>query len=90
MNPTDSCGRAGLTVPLVSPLSISGPDINETLWIADSLVKVGRIPFGALSGFKAATLTIFVGIKPSFMIGPARGVPASSEKKSKNSKTAKP
>ena len=74
MRPADASGMAALTVPLVSPLAISGPDINETLRIADLLVRVGRMPFGASSAIKAPARTIFVGVKPPFVIGQARPV----------------
>ena len=78
MKPVNTCGTGGLSVPLISPLAISGPDIQETLDIADALVKIGRIPFGTSSGIKGPVLSIFVGVKPPFMIGQARGSPHST------------
>jgi hypothetical protein len=87
MNPVDECEKSGPTVPLVSPLSISGPDLQETMDIADALVKIGRIPFGTVSAIKGPIFTIFVGVKPSFMIGQARGVKVPTKKQAKEKNT---
>jgi hypothetical protein len=89
MKPINTCGTGGLSVPLVSPLAISGPDIQETIDIADWLVKIGRIPFGTTSGVKGTVLTIFVGVKPPFIIGQARGVKTPT-KKPTNKQSAEP
>lgn len=87
MKPANECGMGQLTAPLASPLVISGPDIDETMKLADLLVHIGRV--GGWSGIKAPILTIFVGIKSPFMIGQARGVKAPTKKQSKQ-QTSKP
>jgi hypothetical protein len=52
---------------MASPLVISGPNVDESMKIADSLNRIGRIP--NISGVKAPLLTIFVGVKSPFIIG---------------------
>ena len=37
MKPVNDCGKGQLTVPLTSPMAISGPDVDETMKIADLL-----------------------------------------------------
>jgi len=88
MRPVNQCGVANFPIPgtgdptsaVVSPLAISGPNIQETLDIADMLVKMGRVPFGTTSGYPNGTLMIFVGVKPPFSIGQARGVKVPTKK----------
>lgn len=85
MYPFDDCGESPLTVPLTSPMAVSGPDVDETLKIGDLLNRIGGI--GGWSGVKAAELTIFVGVKPPLMIGQAHGVPAPKTAPAKRRKT---
>jgi hypothetical protein len=87
MKPVNDCGKGQLTVPLTSPMAISGPDVDETMKIADLLNRIGRV--GGWSAIKAPVLTIFVGVKSPFMIGQARGVPI-PKKQTPNKKIAKP
>lgn len=87
MNPVNQCGMAQLEVPLTSPFAISGPDVDETMKLADVINRIGRI--GGWSAIKAPVLTIFVGAKSPFMIGQARGVKASTKKQIKK-QNAKP
>lgn len=100
MKPVDQCGVEDFAIPgvfgnspvsaLVSPLAISGPNIQETLDIADLLVKIGRIPFGTTSGMPNGMLMIFVGVKPPFTIGQARGVKIIEGKQAKKISNPKP
>jgi hypothetical protein len=69
-------------------MAISGPNIQEPLDIADMLVKIGRVPFGTTSGMQHGMLMIFVGVKPHFMIGQARGFPATKTKVHNTAKTS--
>lgn len=85
MNPKDECGTAPLTVPLASPGTISGPDVDETVRLSGLITSIGKLGFW--SGVKAPVLTIFVGKKMDFVISQARGVPV---KKQKSKATAKP
>ena len=94
----NQCGVEDFAIPgpglenqpaVISAMAISGPNVQETLDIADMLVKIGRVPFGTTSGLPNGMLMIFVGIKPSFMIGQARGVKA-PKKKNANMQSAKP
>ena len=98
MKPVNQCGVADFAIPgiadspmsaVVSPIAISGPNIQETLDIADMLVKIGRVPFGTTSGYPNGMLMIFVGVKPPFSIGQARGVKVPTKKQAKK-QSAKP
>jgi hypothetical protein len=91
MKPANQCGIADFTVPgspnfkgspLVSPMQVSGPNPEETVEIGGMLATVGKVPFGVGSGVPNGMLMIFVGVKPPFMIGQARGV--ASPKKAAN------
>jgi hypothetical protein len=96
MKPVNQCGISDFAIPgflsdrpfsaLVSPMAISGPNIQETLDVADMLVKIGKVPFGTTSGMPNGMLMIFVGVKPPFMIGQARGVKAPQAKQPNNAK----
>jgi hypothetical protein len=81
MIPLNECGWGQLEVPLVSPLAVSGPDVEETMTIGFMISNIGKIFGGTTSGIKAPRLTIFVGVKPPFMIGQARGVKVPTRKR---------
>jgi hypothetical protein len=99
MKPVNECGVEDFAIPgiagnppmsaLVSPLAVSGPNIQETLDIGQMLVTIGRLPFGTTSGMLNGMLMIFVGVKPPFMIGQARGVRMPTKKQTKK-QSAKP
>ena len=89
---TDECGRSFFTVPLVSPMSVQGPDDDVMLALSGFISRTGRL--GVSSGpYRNAphslTLVIFVGVKSPFMIGQARGVKLPTKKQAKT-KSAKP
>lgn len=86
MSPTDRCGTARPIPPLVSPLAVCGPDTQEAEDMGTMLARIGRI--GGSSGCKESTLTILVGAKSSFLIGPAMQIVAPT-KKSKSNQSAK-
>jgi hypothetical protein len=87
MNPKNECGWEQLEVPLTSPLAISGPDVDETMKLADLISHIGGL--AVISAIKAPALTIFVGVKSPFIIGQARGVKAPTKKPIKK-QAAKP
>jgi hypothetical protein len=88
MKPVNECGLGPFTAPLTSPLKISGPDIDETVKLADLLLRIGRI--GGWSAMKSPVLTIFVGAKMTFVMGQARSVPTPSQKTPKKKQIVKP
>jgi outer membrane murein-binding lipoprotein Lpp len=68
MLPTlDECGKAGLTPQLIIPLTVFGPDLNESVKIGGLIAKYGA---GAASGYPAPSLIIFVGSKGPVVLGP--------------------
>ena len=71
MNAVNMCGLGALTSSPMTSVVVSGPDPDETEEIGKDLVTVGRLSFGGtVSGVKGSMLTIFVGYKPAFIIGP--------------------
>ena len=93
MRPVNQCGVEDFAIPspglenqpaVISPMQISGPNIQETVDIGGMLVRIGRLPFGAASGMPNGMLMIFVGVKPPFMIGQARSVKMPTKKKTNN------
>jgi hypothetical protein len=89
MNPTDECGKVYPTVPLATHIAIAGPDVQETLSLGGMISRTGRL--GVSSGIKAPTLSIFVGIKAPFVIGPAQPVRKKAPTEKQTSKqSAKP
>lgn len=73
--PQDECGRF---VPVGNPstgVAISGPNIQQTMDLAQILLHTVDLGAGGVvSGIKATELRILVGAKPPFMMGQARGI----------------
>lgn len=84
MQATDECGIGPLTVPIMTPMAVSGPDVQETERIGEIISRTGRL--GVTSGFKAPQLTIFVGVKSPFAIGPSQSANVASNKSKKAGK----
>ena len=80
----DACGRL---LPIGNPLTgvvISGPDIPQTVALAQIILHTSNLgPGGAVSAIKAPELNILVGAKPPFEIAQARGVKAPAKKQAK-------
>lgn len=91
VGPQTACG---LLVSQGNPstgIAISGPNVQQTLDLAQILVQTVDVgPGGVVSGIKAPELSIMVGAKPPFRIGQARGVKAPAATLPMNKKTAKP
>jgi hypothetical protein len=82
MDVTQECGNKWTMGGTSTGVVISGPDVQETMDIARLLLKTANLgPGGAVSAIKAPVLTIFVGARPPFMTGQARGVKAPTVKK---------
>lgn len=73
MNLENTCSSGALSSPPMTSVVVSGPNIEETEEIGKLLVTVGRLSFGGtISAIKGPVLTIFVGYKPAFIIGPTQ------------------
>lgn len=67
MIPEDTCGKAGFTSPLISPLSITAPNWQEEQELARDLLDNGHL--GSTGAVGSKELVIFVGVKSPFIIG---------------------
>jgi hypothetical protein len=71
----DFCGRLSETGKTPTGVIVSGPDIQQTLALAQLILHTANLgPGGIVSGIKAPELTVLVGAKPPFVMGQARGV----------------
>lgn len=86
--PQDECGRL---LPLGNPSTgvvISGPDLPQTLALAQIILHTSNLGAGGVvSGIKADELRILVGAKPPFSIGQARGVKIPKKQPASKAKT---
>ena len=72
--PQDECGRYDAVGYPSTGVVISGPDIQQTLDLAQILAHTVDLGAGGVSsGIKEPELRILVGAKPPFRIGQARG-----------------
>ena len=89
----DARDECGISLPLRSPATgmvVSGPNVQQTLDISKMLLHSVNVGIaGVVSAVKAPELSIFVGIRPSFMIGPGIGKQIPKNKKTNKAK-AKP
>jgi hypothetical protein len=84
MNVTNGCERVPPSIPPATGVSISGPDIQQTLALSQILLHTASLgPSGISSAIKGPTLTIFVGVKTPFVSGQARGVKVPPRKQTK-------
>jgi hypothetical protein len=73
--PQDECGRYDAVGNPSIGIVISGPDILQTVALAQILLHTSNLGVGeVVSGIKALELKILVGAKPPFTMGMARGV----------------
>jgi hypothetical protein len=85
-------GQCGLLIPQGNPSTgvvVSGPDIAETVRLAQIILHTSNLGAGGItSGIKALELTVLVGAKPPFVMGQARGVkmPTKKQKSEPNTK----
>jgi hypothetical protein len=92
--PIDACGKSPPTVPPeipVIPMSVFGPDTKEAIKLGGIISRIGKQ--GVSSGGGGQILTIFVGHKSPFTIGPTWQTRAAEElakKQHANKKKAKP
>lgn len=88
MPPTDECGKYPHTVPMQSSIVVAGPNLQDTMDIADLISRVGQVrgEGGIISNVSAPSLMIFVGVKPSFIIGEGQATPAKTMNSKKNAK----
>jgi hypothetical protein len=71
--PQDACGRLVQVGYPSTGVVISGPDIPQTLALAQIILHSSNLgPGGVVSGIKAPELRILVGAKPPFMIEQGR------------------
>jgi hypothetical protein len=88
--PEDFCGRLMQVGHLSTGIVISGPDIPQTLALAQIILHTSNLgPGGAVSGIKAPELNILIGAKPRFEMGQARGVKVKAKKAKENSDSDK-
>jgi hypothetical protein len=84
MSASAECGRAIAVGMPSTGVVIYGPDIQQTMDIAQILLHTANLgPGGVVSAVKTAELTIFVGVRPPFEIGQARGVKMKKNKQAK-------
>lgn len=75
--PQDTCGRVVQVGTLSTGVVISGPDVSQTLALAQLILRTSNLgPGGVVSGIKAPELKIFVAAKPPFTVGQTRGMKA--------------
>lgn len=87
MDASQECGNTITSGGTSTGVVISGPDIQRTLDIARLLLRTANLgPGGTVSEIKAPVLTIFVGARPPFMTGQARGVKAPTKKQTQKQK----
>ena len=88
--PEDFCGRLVAVGTPSTGVAISGPNIQQTLDLAQILSHTVDLGMGGVtSGINAPELTILVGAKPPFRIGQARAFKP-PKKKQTNKHSAKP
>lgn len=68
MKPVGGCGTSQFTVPMISPIRVSDPDMAQATKIAHLLTDTAKV--GAASAVTGPSLVIFVGTKGVVGIGP--------------------
>jgi hypothetical protein len=85
--PQDTCGRLLPVGNALTGVVISGPDIPQTMALAQIILHTSNLgPGGAASAIKAPELNVLVGAKPPFEIGQARGVKVPAKQQTKKKK----
>ena len=89
MDVRDECGVVISSGQPATGVQISGPDFQQTMDISKTLLRSANLGMGGVvSAIKAPELSIFVGVRPTFTIGQARGV--NTPTKQPNGRNAKP